>query len=173
MVSNSLVKNTMAKSIKMKNNVYWDSTAIMHNQKSLSDILGPHIIECITQTTQSPTLRSYINFTNWVKNIQRGNLSVSNGLVKIGKGINLVKVTYTIGIYSANNFLFYAYPTKNGTNQGGRWFVQNHEAYQYSEMNFQAVLEVNENDLISFSTYGELAYQIESGKTTMVVEAIG
>lgn len=162
----------MAKSIKMKNNVYWDSTAIMHNQKSLSDILGPHVIECRVDTSTAPAINGYRNFTGWVQNIKRGNLSVSGGQVKIGKGISLVKVTYCMGISCGSPFLYYSFPTKNGNSVSNHWCV--HEAkVTYNIIYNQALIEVQENDLISFNTYGASSYTIDSGKTTMIVEAIG
>lgn len=36
----------MSKSIKFKNNIYWDSTGIIHNKELLSNLLNSSVVEC-------------------------------------------------------------------------------------------------------------------------------
>lgn len=98
----------MAKSIKLKNNMYWDSTSITHNKKNLSDKLNnleKHIITAIRTTDwgQNTSNTAIVPFNK--TNIIGTKLSydTSTNSVVIGNGVSKILVSVNAVISATNS----------------------------------------------------------------------
>ena len=114
--------------------------------------------------TEIDNLSSYFNTTD-------GRLSISNGKIKIGAGISLIKVSFNIGLNIANQDTLYSYLTKNGSSTG-LWLVKYVQG-AYDSVYRQDYVEVVENDEISCSVFlGNGGTVASSGRTNFTVEII-
>lgn len=161
----------MAKSIKLKNNTYWDSTGITHNKKTLDNYLNKSFLGAILSSDVTPTTKSYIEISNWSQTLKIGDkLSISNGKIKIGSGVSYIKISGQLGGYNNENNLFYMFLRKNG-NGIGTWHVLRSYG-TYFIMPINQIVQVNEGDIISMATYSDVAYTLERGKTGVFFEVI-
>ena len=150
----------MSKSIKLKNNVYLDGTSIRKD-----------IIYCKLQSDVQLTAGAYIGINNLTQTYKIGNkLSITNGQIKIGKGINYVKVSVVIGLNCYDDTL-YSYLYKNNANYGF-WLVADTSS-PYDAHSREEIIPVSENDLISFSVYLANGGSVSDTRTNIIVEAIG
>lgn len=112
---------------------------------------------------------SYTEATNLTSVYSKGNLSISNGKIKIGSHISYIKITITIGLNNYNDDL-YSFLTKNGTSTGF-WLVNNITG-SYSATTRSEILPVSENDEISFNVYLGSGGTLVSNRTNVIVEAL-
>lgn len=115
--------------------------------------------------TEINTLSAHFNTTD-------GKLSISNGKIKIGAGISLIKVSFNVGLDLTQNDRVYSYLTRNGTAMGN-WVVK-YVVAPYDCFYRQDFIDVSENDVISFNIYLETSGSSVAGgaRTNFAVEVI-
>ena len=168
----------MSKSIKLKNNVYLDGTSVRKDiiycklQSDVQLTAGAYI--GINNLTQTYKIGNKLSITNGQIKIGKGinyvKVSVTNGQIKIGKGINYVKVSVVIGLNCYDDTL-YSYLYKNNANYGF-WLVADTSS-PYDAHSREEIIPVSENDLISFSVYLANGGSVSDTRTNIIVEAIG
>ena len=103
----------MSKSIKLKNNIFWDSSSIIHNKKKLSEILSSTILYSSVGTNENVVCSENIS------NFEYLEITTKSGNVHKVKALNsftLNEMIYFIenGIpYTANIVNTYAITEKN------------------------------------------------------------
>lgn len=116
----------MAKSIKLKNNMYWDSTSITHNKKKLSNymnLIGS--CACFSKTNNQTIpkqvqIQILFNQTDYVDNECFELLS--DGTIKVLKDISRVQVNLNIrlaGVQDKIHILYCSSTQDNGFNSSG------------------------------------------------------
>lgn len=112
---------------------------------------------------------SYTEINNMVLDVNRGNLSVENGKIKIGSGINYIKITINLGTYSSTQTTLYSYFLLNGNNYGN-WTVK--QINDFDSIITTEIIGVSENDIISFSIYTSNNSTLNKDRTVIIVEEI-
>ena len=134
-------------------------------------VVKSNIIYCRPQSDVSISAGSYVGITNLQQTYRVGSrLSVSNGQIEIGSGINYIKVSVLIGLNCSDDTL-YSYLYKNNANYGF-WLVA-HTQGPYDAKSKEEIIPVSENDLISFSVYLGNGGSVSYTRTNIVVEAVG
>ena len=112
----------MAKSIKLKNNHYWDSESIMHKRQSLKNILDSKDNKSIVQMyiTTTNYCRDELNWLTWDSAIVKGTkLRFINRTVQVmDPTVKHLKITAQIFMenFSGDNVGYiWAFIRKNGT----------------------------------------------------------
>lgn len=132
--------------------------------------LAPQAIYCKLNAEVVTNTSGYQNITNWgIVNTVGDLFTLQNGQVKIPAGITKVKVTTKIRAYHQGVEGLYGFITKNSTNQSPTWVVD--DVNGYVTICNQAIIDVQENDLISANVYGNAIY-IQANSTTMIVEKL-
>ena len=167
----------MAKSIKLKNNMYWDSTSIKHNKKNLSDILDKNIMKIIYS---GDYYNLTTNNTYELVNLNNTNFSIGNKLtfdstnkaIKIGEGVSKVKIHAELSIVKKSAGLIYLQiRSSSGVKRGWNVYAQ---ANSRTKAIGDEYINVAKDDLIQMFTYGSTTDEITggSGFTSLVVEVI-
>lgn len=159
----SITSNNVANLI--TNGTYNSST---NKIATMSDIPIKSFIEAGIPADVTIPSGSYTEITNFTSQISRGNLSVDNGKIKIGSGIDYVKVTVTLSLYS-NSDTLYSFITKNG-NDVGTWIINKIDGF--SATTRSDIIQVTENDLISANVYIGNGGTLANGRTSIIVESI-
>lgn len=143
----------MAKSIKLKNNMYWDSTSITHSKKKLSDYMNL-IGSCASfSKTNNQTLPKQVqnqilfNQTDYVDNECFELLS--DGTIKVLKDISRVQVNLNIRLADVQNANTVIYCM--GTRDEG--FNSSTNINQI--INLSGTIKVAKNDLIMIKSYSD------------------
>lgn len=166
----------MAKSIKLKNNMYWDSTSITHNKKNLSDILNKNIMQLIVSNEYNLTTNNtYENVKFDTKQFSIGNKLIfdsTNNAIKIGEGVSKVKIHVELSMVKASDGLIYLrLETSTGKVAGC-----NIKALSLSREKAlcDVYMSVSKNELIQVKTYGSTSDIVTGGDgfTSLVVEVI-
>lgn len=161
----------MAKSIKLKNNTYWDSSGIVHEKKTLKSIIDnlKNYIYCGI-SDEIVTRTNYDTVTNWREYNNIGNsFTISNGQILIGNDVNKIKISVKIRAYNSRNEMLYSLITKNSNGVSDSWVVDNINGYK--TVYNQLILDVNSGDKISINLYGE-SINIQAHSTTIIVEKL-
>ena len=112
----------------------------------------------------------YRDVTNWqLANSVGSAFSISGGKVKIGSGVNKIKVAVKIKTYHNGIEGLYSFIRKNNTSLDGTWIVDDINGYR--TIYNQAILDVQENDVITINAYGNNIV-LQANATTMIVEKI-
>lgn len=168
----------LSKVVKLKNDNYLDSTSIVHNKKRLSDILSYTAVEIRAQNTQTVSENSY-NLIKPTMNITKslgrnGLLQFKNNAIAIGKGVNLVKISYKATI-STNAPIAFAV-TKNGiTINELRDYGNEISSQDQRSFAGYTIEEVVENDKIELVCWGvgeDISNGEISSNTFMMVEVV-
>ena len=131
-----------------------------------NNILGVSLAASVT-----PQISTYVEINTWEQQFKIGNkLNVENGKIKIGAGVNYIKIYGQLGIDSDGDVLFYMWLKKNSNNVGV-WEV-NRTFSTYAIIPINQILQVKEGDIISIATYQDAQYTIEADKTEVYFEAI-
>lgn len=132
--------------------------------------INSQAIYCRLNSEVTTNTSGYQNITNWAKQNSAGSLfTLQNGQVKIPAGVTKVKVTTKLRAYHAGTEALYSFITKNSINEGASWTVD--DVNGYLTVCNQAILDVQENDLMSVNVYGN-AIKIQASSTTMIVEKL-
>lgn len=161
----------MAKSIKLKNNTYWDSSGIVHEKKILKNIINNlrNYIYCGI-SNEIVTRNNYDTVTNWKEYNNIGNaFSISNGQILIGNDVNKVKISVKIRAYNTGNNLLYSFITKNSQGVSSTWVVDNINGYK--TVYNQSIVDVSAGDKLSVNLYGD-GINIQGDSTTIIVEKL-
>lgn len=110
---------------------------------------------------------SYTEINNMILDVNRGNLSVENGKIKIGSGITYIKITINLGMYSAVQTALYSYFLLNGNNYGN-WTVK--QINDFDSIITTEIIGVSENDIISFNIYTSNNATLNKDRTIIIVE---
>ena len=162
----------MAKSIKLKDNNYIDSSGVVHNRKQLNGILNvigesATIIRSIQQTfTNTTSTKILFDAAGKTGTSQSLLFSLQNNGIKIGAGISKVRVDLSVWSQSANDCYSSIHILKNSTqytyemapptnNANHRWRNQ----YSY------AIIDVQENDII----YGYIRFSAANAIENVVM----
>ena len=139
--------------------------------KVLKEMIDKHSIFC-KLPSEIITTTSYTNISTWqqVQKIGTG-LSLSNGVVKIGAGVNTIKISCKVRIYNNDKKDFYGYLKHNQANINESWIVKTVAGPAYDVVTTEAIISVSENDTITFAHYGE-GFNVQSNSTTLLVEKI-
>ena len=130
---------------------------------------SPEAIFCKLNNETTFT-NQYVDITNWLKVSGVGsNLTVSEGKILIGNGINNVKVTCKLWADVNANSLVYTYIRKNNSNVNGTWQIHYIIQGQAQSVFNQAIIDVQEGDVITISMYGNGSL---NANTTIIVEKI-
>ena len=130
---------------------------------------SPEAIFCKLNNETTFT-NQYVDITNWVKLSGVGsNLTISNGKILIGNGINYVKVTCKLWADVNANSLVYTHIRKNNSNVNGTWQIHYIIQGQAQSVFNQGIVDVQEGDVITISTYGNGSL---NANTTIIVEKI-
>ena len=128
----------------------------------------PQAIYCKLSAEVVTNTSGYQNITNWeIVNAVGTSFTLQNGQIKIPAGVTKDKVTTKIRAYHQGVEGLYGFITKNSTNQSPSWVVD--DVNGYMTICNQAILDVQENDLISANVYGNTIY-IQASSTTIIVE---
>lgn len=136
------------------------------------------IMQCGVSADYSPAVSTYVECNNL--EIQNGKnytnkFSISNGKIKIGAGVTKVKITRVIGrsgSVATGWDTFYSYLRKNGENVTNSWAYIDIPKDRCGILTNVDVVDVNENDLISFNTYYTSTYAILKNTTHIIVEEV-
>ena len=136
------------------------------NNVMQNNILGVSLAASVT-----PQISTYVEINTWKQQLKIGDkLNVENGKIKIGAGVNYIKIYGQLGINSDGDALFYMWLKKNGNNVGV-WEV-NKTFNTYAIIPINQILQVKEGDIISIATYQDAQYTIEADKTEVYFEEI-
>lgn len=150
----------------------WDSSNPIPNgyEESNIPVFDPQMICCQLNADVTTNTSDYSDVTNWqLVNSVGSAFSIYGGKVKVGSGVNKIKVTVKIRAYHNGLEGLYSFIRKNDTSPAETWIIDDVNGYQ--TIYNQAMLNVQENDLITINAYGNnIVLQVNS--TTMIVEKI-
>lgn len=137
----------------------------------INNVMQNNILGVSLTANVDPQISTYVEINTWKQQLKIGNkLNVENGKIKIGAGVNYIKIYGQLGINSDDDVLFYMWLKKNGNNVGV-WEV-NRTFSTYIIISINQILQVEEGDIISMATYQDAKYTIEVEKTEVYFEAI-
>lgn len=137
----------------------------------INNVMQNNILGVSLTADVDPQISTYIEINTWKQQLKIGDkLNVENGKIKIGAGVNYIKIYGQLGIASDGDVLFYMWLKKNGNNVGV-WEV-NKTFNTYVIIPINQILQVEEGDIISMATYQDAKYTIEVDKTEVYFEAI-
>ena len=137
----------------------------------INNVMQNNILGVSLTADVDPQISTYVEINTWEQQFKIGNkLNVENGKIKIGAGVNYIKIYGQLGINSDGDMIFYLWLRKNGNNVG-IWEV-NKTFNTYVIIPINQILQVEEGDIISIATYQDAQYTIEADKTEVYFEAI-
>lgn len=137
----------------------------------INNVMQNNILGVSLTANVDPQISTYVEINTWKQQLKIGDkLNVENGKIKIGAGVNYIKIYGQLGINSDGDALFYMWLKKNGNNVGV-WEV-NRTFNTYVIIPINQILQVEEGDIISMATYQNAKYTIEVEKTEVYFEAI-
>lgn len=137
----------------------------------INNVMQNNILGVSLTANVAPQISTYVEINTWKQQLKIGDkLNVENGKIKIGAGVNYIKIYGQLGINSDGDALFYIWLKKNGNNVGV-WEV-NRTFNTYVIIPINQILQVEEGDIISMATYQDAKYTIEIEKTGVYFEAI-
>lgn len=150
---------------------YSTSTTKAYSANYINNLTQPETIFCNTAQDVDYTSTAYTDISNWVKVSGVGqNLTVSDGKIVIGQGITHIRVTYKLWAEASSvSELLYTYGRKNSTNVTGSWQIHYLVASQAQSVFNQFEVDVQENDVITVSVYGN---ETIAKNTSIIVEKI-
>lgn len=117
-----------------------------------------------------PTSNNYQDIATWTQILKIGDqINVNNGQIIIGQNVNHIKISTKLWIILASTGDAYTYIRKNGSNVAGTWQVIYVTGQRNGLLNSQAIIEVEEGDIITCNIYG--TGQLNSN-TSIIVEKI-
>lgn len=159
------------KSIKLNNDIYIDSTSIVHNRKKLSDILNYKYI--LATTTTSTSNVSKVVFNSIVQ--QNGGFLLSNGSIVIPSGITRIRVCASvfIDVSNSSNRYFWGRIKKNSSLMSGNLTPTNGDTYLSCSIS-PTVIDVEEGDLITLEADNTCSGKNRTGRsnTWILIEDI-
>lgn len=148
------------------------------NCETVKNYVDKANIECMLSSTPSPATGSYVDVSNLKiingKNYD-GKFSISNGKVVIGNGVSKIKVTRIINVTTTSGSgwtTLYSYLRKNSSSVNNSWLYVDAPAIRTVVGISEDIVDVEENDIISFSTYCDLGYNINNNATKMIIEEL-
>lgn len=124
--------------------------------------------------TEMSVAASYIDITSWVQENKSGNnLTIENGKIKIGAGINKVLVILKLRAYAQGIGALYSFIKCNDRNVDTSWTVVSYPNAAYVTVTSMAVIDVEENDTITANVYSEnTTSKVQRNSTTILVQKI-
>lgn len=141
----------MSKAIKFRNNMYLDSTSVVHNMKPLNEILTPNYmmigksiepLKWSAQNTWQP-----MDFKTKVTSSGNKLIHEGNG-IKIGDGVSKVRVVAQIlydvsGLDASSNYLFMRISNNNVGKSKSITAM-----HRWGDLHTEAIFSVSKNDII-------------------------
>lgn len=167
--SNNNVAGSYANAVLMNVEAISGITVVKEVTSSVS--AQKNILSTTLTGNLTPTKSTYYEINTFKQAYKIGDkLSIENGKIKIGEGVNHIKITGNLGLYSPGAGLVYIWTKKNGENIGA-WQVQTIPT-SYWQFNIEQLFDVEEGDVVSISLYNEIGVTIENNKTLLNFEAI-
>ncbi len=169
----------MSKSIKLNNDLYLDSSGIVHNKTTLKELLELNAITVglsANTTFNITSAWSYANvtFNKTIRNFGT-KLSLSNNGIKIGKGVNHVRVTGSAMLNGIANGDMYIALKHNSSVLAESYYRPSNSTYYGTITLPNQIISVTEGDMI-YMSYGAGATGslkiAGSNYTTFTVEVI-
>lgn len=167
-IENGIENSLLKESVKTEKT---ESDNDVYSCNYINNVMQNNILGVSLTANVDPQISTYVEINTWKQQLKIGDkLNVENGKIKIGTGVNYIKIYGQLGINSSGDELFYIWIKKNGVNVGV-WEV-NRSFGTYIIMPINQILQVEEGDIISMATYQTSKYTIEVEKTGVYFEAI-
>lgn len=133
------------------------------------------IVNLVLSSAILPTVKAYTPITNLKVNngaYYTNKFIINNNNVKIGKGVSkiLIKKILSSTIQNSNKDTIYSYDRKNGKNINYSW---KYIDYTGSTLLIsETIIDVTENDVIDFTTYGAQSYKLNDNAISIIIEQI-
>ena len=151
----------MGKSIKLKNDNYWDSTGIIHNQRKLSEVLTPTILYSRSKTYANIADNTVINLSDDIAKYKR----------IIIYGINGNGIISNCEIYSPSiNDMFVLSIPRSGGRTGN--YAYEHDYREFTITGSKQIKYGNGTQGSSRLTSGTTWYGFVSDVTTIMIYAV-
>lgn len=139
----------------------------------MQDDISAETIFCTIPNEEDIT-NAYKDITTWSQNNVIGkNLTIQNGVIKIGKNIKKVKITVKLRFYITGSGAIYSYIRKNNSNIVPSWAVVSYPSAGYNVVMNDVIIDVSEGDAITASVYSETSKStIQKNSTTIIVEKL-
>lgn len=167
-IENGIENSLLKESVKTEKT---ESDNDVYSCNYINNVMQNNILGVSLTANIDPQISTYVEINTWKQQLKIGDkLNVENGKIKIGAGVNYIKIYGQLGINSDGDALFYIWLKKNGNNVGV-WEV-NRTFNTYVIIPINQILQVEEGDIISMATYQDAKYTIEVEKTGVYFEAI-
>lgn len=167
-IENGIENSLLKESVKTEKT---ESDNDVYSCNYINNVMQNNILGVSLTANVDPQISTYVEINTWKQQLKIGDkLNVENGKIKIGAGVNYIKIYGQLGINSDGDALFYIWLKKNGNNVGV-WEV-NRTFNTYVIIPINQILQVEEGDIISMATYQDAKYTIEVEKTGVYFEAI-
>lgn len=153
----------MAKSVRLKNNLYLDSSSIVHNKKILNTILTPNYM--IIGKSVEPlrwAVKGAWNAMDFTKKLDSNGskLSHSENAIKIGTGVSKIRVVAQVlydasGIDASSNYIF----MRISQNKVGKSKTIN-GFHRWGTLHTETILKVSPGDLIRCDVLKSMSNEI-------------
>ena len=147
----------MSKSIKFKNNTYWDSDSISHKKRIVKNLLNNCInIEYGTSLNIPAGFDNRIDIPFYSLKTLSSNLTFSGTRVVVGKNVHTVKISYDMRVDwdASNDVVYYFMVTTSGGDQWGTHrAIYKTNSIQYGTTVSSFILDVAEGTEIALLTW--------------------
>ena len=149
---------------------YSTSTTKAYSANYINNLVQPDIIFCDMTQNMNFNETDYTDINVWSQITNIGNnLSVSNGKITIGTGINHVKITAKLWLAGTTGTTTYAHIRKNNTDIDGGWSSASKPANDTITVYTQAIVSVASGDILTISIYGNVTVNSNSN---IIIEKI-
>lgn len=133
------------------------------------------IVNLVLSSAVLPTVKTYTPITNLKVNngaYYTNKFIINNNNVKIGKGVSkiLIKKILSSTIQNSNKDTIYSYDRKNGKNINYSWKYMDYTGSTL--LISEIMIDVAENDVIDFTTYGAQSYKLNDNAVSIIIEQI-
>ena len=149
----------MAKSIKLKNNVYIDSAGVSHNRETLKSLLNklvvPAYIKVRQTTSQSLSTVGSLVVDFQVVDYNVGDcFSLSNGKVKvISDNVHHVRIHTELWVERGGTSYAWCHIAKNGSDLTSYMVPHNNGGEPWQSVSMEVIVAVSKNDTIQPHVY--------------------
>lgn len=149
----------MAKSIKLKDSTYIDSTGVVHNRETLKSLLDKLVVPAYikvkaTQDQFRTTVGTLqVDFDTVVLNKGNAFQLYNNKVQIISDKVHHVRVDVTMWVERGNSSYAWCHLTKNGTNQLSYMLDKTATNTPWFSITMSTILDVTKNDYIYPDVY--------------------